>query len=120
MAIEHASFDELGNLVVGLTPRAASRILLYVEFEDGVIGPSLFYELDGELRYVERPDPLFGELRYLQQLFGPDVRAMEFEVRGAKFSADFTYKDQFDKDLDTLDRENAILEKHFGHSDVKT
>lgn len=120
MTIKQARFDDLGNLVISLTPEGASRLLLYVEFDDGVVGPSLFYELDGELRYVERPDPLFDELRRLQDLFGPEVRAMEFEILGDNFSTHFTYADQFNENADVLSREEAILKKHFGHADVNT
>lgn len=121
MAIADVRFDELGNLVVALVPQGAHTVLLYVEFDDGVVGPSLFYKLGGVLRYVERiNDLVFAELRRLQLLFGADVRAMEFQIQGENFSTEFTYADQFEYNADVLAREEAVLRKHFGHSNVET
>jgi hypothetical protein len=119
VAVEQARFENLGQSVVDLVPNDAGKILLYVEFDDGVIGPSLFYKLDGDLRYVEDVDSLFDELQVLQDLFGPEVRVMEFELEGSKFITAFTYDEEFDDSADTLSRRALVLKRHFGHSEVK-
>ena len=119
MAVEQARLDNLGQLIVDLIPNDAGKILLYVEFDDGVIGPSLFYTLGSDLRYVERPDPLFDELRALQHVFGPEVRAMELVLLGSNINSSFTYEEEFDHSADRLSREDLVLKKHFGHADVK-
>lgn len=120
VAVTDARFEDLSGLVLSLTPPEAARLLLYVEFDDGVIGPSLFYELDSELRYVETVDPLFDELARLQSLFGPDVRAMELQISDDSFLTNFTYNDSFNEDSGRLSREDAILAKHYGHANVAT
>ena len=116
MAIKDARYEDLGQIVVDLVPGEARRILLYVEFEDGVISPSLFYELNGEVHYVFSDEPLTNELIRLQDIFGPDVKAMEFELNGDNFSTRFVYADQFDAEADTTARGDAALQKCFGHA----
>jgi hypothetical protein len=118
MAIKDARFDALGQLVHDHIPEAAQRSLLYVEFvDDGVVSPSLFYELvGGTLHYVEYAPGIDEELFRLQVIFGPDVKTMEFELKGSKFHTRFTYTDQFDLDVDASARRDTVLQKYFGHA----
>lgn len=116
MAVKDARYEDLGQIVVDIVPSETRWILLYVEFEDGVISPSLFYELNGEVHYVFSDEALTNELIRLQGIFGPDVKAMEFELKGEKFSTRFAYADQFDAEADTSARTDAVLQRCFGHA----
>jgi hypothetical protein len=118
MVVEDARYDELGSLLVALAPRGATKLVLYVEFDDGVIGPSVFYEHSNTLYYVPEPDDLFPELGRLQVLFGPEVRVLEFVVEDGKFHAAFTYEDQFDQFADRGRREDIVLQRLFGHANA--
>ena len=117
MATEDARFEELGQLVCAHVPTRVRRILLYVEFDDGVVAPSLFYDLDsGALHDVISLREITEELFRLQEILGPDVKAMEFEVNGDNFSARFAYADNFDPEGDTEERTDAVLQRVFGHA----
>ncbi len=117
-----ARYETLGQLAYDRVPDQASKILLYAEFvDDGVISPSLFYELkSGELHYVECDNHIEEELFRLQGIFGRDVKALEFEVElqgeSESFRARFTYTDKFDDTADTASRRDAVLQRCFGHT----
>lgn len=119
MTIEKVRYEKLGELVLRLVPDGARKVLLYAEFEEGVIAPSLFYERGSELYYIEPDDDLFDELHRLQQLFGSEVKAIEFEVQESKFRTHFTYGDGFDSTSNKSSRTIAILQIHFGSAKVR-
>jgi hypothetical protein len=120
MAIEDVRFDALGQLVVNLVTANTSRALLYVEFEDGVFGLSLFHEDDGKLYYVSGLGDLTDELIRLANAFGSEVRAMEFELVGERFSTRLIYRDKFDADADQATREDAVQMRYFGRTTTET
>ena len=120
MAVMEARYETLGQAVADLAPPNAGRALLYVEFDDGVISTALFYELDSDVHYVFADDNLTAELIRLQEVFGPEVKAVTFELelreQDARFRVSFTYADKFDATADTTARTDAVLMKYFGHA----
>jgi hypothetical protein len=117
VAIENAQYDILGQLLIEAVPSSAERILLYVEYEPGVVGPFLAYEQSGTVRQV-MPDTLFDELTRLQGIFGDDVRAFEFFMLGDKFEAKFHYDERMMSDVEVSVREDEVLLRRFGHANV--
>jgi hypothetical protein len=120
MAVMEARYETLGQAVADLVPPDTRRALLYVEFDDGVISTALFYELNSDVHYVFADDGLTAELIRLQEVFGPEVKAVEFELelreQDAGFRVRFTYADNFDATADTEARTDAVLMKYFGHT----
>ena len=105
-------------------PEDARKILLYVEFiDDGVISTSLFYDLESGVLHYADPGAAFldidraidKELFRMQDLFGPDVKAIEFEIQGDRFSNRFAYADEFDAVAGKPARTDAVLRRCFGH-----
>ena len=127
MAVVDANFETLGQLVYDRLPEDVPRILLYVEFVgDGVVSASLFYQTSNGGLYYADPDPEYveddlaidKELFNLQKVFDEDVKALEFEIRGDRFSTRFVYADEFDTDIDRSARTDAALRRCFGHTSV--
>ena len=114
MSAEDVTYDKLGELVVVLVPDDARRVLLYAELDDGMVAPSLYYELNGDLRAVEPDDALFDELFRIQEFLGSEVRALEFELDGDTFQTRFTYEDDFDEASSKPDRTQKVLLARFG------
>ncbi|MEI7932960.1 MAG: hypothetical protein WCI21_07900 [Alphaproteobacteria bacterium] len=120
MAVREARYEALGQAVANLMPPKAGRALLYAEFEEGMISPALFYELNGDVHYVFVDDDLTAELIRLQEVFGPEVKAVTFELElreeDADFRARFTYADKFDAASNFEARTDAAMLKYFGHT----
>jgi hypothetical protein len=120
MAVEDAKYNDLGQILVELTPSETRRILLYVEFDDAVHTLFLFHEIGGDVYYLFPNGALSDELFRLQGIFGADVKAMEFELRDDRFSAQLVYADKFDARPDGPARLDAVLIRYFGHTLVRT
>src|SRR5262245_26781454 len=119
LSLESVRCHKLGELVVSSAPGKSDRILLYGELDDGDVAPSLFYTRDWELFYSEPNDALFDELFLLQEQWGPEVRAIEFEVCGEQFQTRFIYADSFDEASDKPARTAEVLQARFGRTDAR-
>ena len=118
MGVEQARFETLVELLNASVANGWAKMLLYVELEDGVVSPALFYEIDGALHQHLTEAEVHDELFWLQEVFGPSVRAFELEFDRNRFDARFFYADKFDEGIDPGARIEAAALRCFGHTNI--
>ena len=118
MSVREARFEELAALVLDRVPAKSAKVVLYTEFDDGVLNASLFYELEDGVCYKLSDKELDDKMFLLQKIFDADVGAMEFIIESAAFSAHFSYKGSITDWCIAPERCDAVLKRHFGSVNV--
>lgn len=109
--------NEIGQLLAEDTDYPLDGTLLYAELDKNYVAPSIFKDLGNHVLYRDPDlDRLGDALLDLWEAQDPKRRwaAIEYVVRGDKFTATFTYPDEIDFEERSFDRRDRIVEKHFG------
>jgi hypothetical protein len=109
--------NEIGQLLGEDDEYPLDGTLLYAEVDSNFVAPSIFKDLGDHILYRDPDLDVLGDALlnlWNAQDRGKRWEAIEYVVRGGKFTATFTYPDEIDHHEDSLDRRDRIVERHFG------
>ena len=109
--------NEIGQLLAEDDEYPLDGTLLYAEVDSNFVAPSIFKDLGDHVLYRDPDLDVLGDALlnlWNAQDRGKRWEAIEYMVRGGKFTATFTYPDEIDQHEDSLDRRDRIVERHFG------
>lgn len=109
--------NEIGQLLAEDKEYPLDGTLLYAEVDTNFVAPSIFKDVGDHVVYRDPDlDTLGDALLHLWNIQEGVKRweVIEYVVRGGKFTATFTYPEDIDRDEDSLDRRDRVVERHFG------
>jgi hypothetical protein len=113
--------NEIGQLLAEDTEYPLDGTLLHAALGANSIAPSIFKNRGNHVLY-RRPDlNRLGELLLnLWEAEEPGKRwaEMEYVIRGGKFEAIYTYPEEIDRKVDSLERRKRIVKRHFGDKPI--
>jgi len=112
-----ALLNEIGQILAEDTDHPLDGTLLYAEVDWNFVAPSIFKDLGDHILYLDPDLDILGSaLLDLWKAEDRDKRweAIEYVVRGGKFTATFTPASEIDPNEDSLDRRDRVVERHFG------
>ncbi|WP_404371662.1 hypothetical protein AB5I39_04415 [Sphingomonas sp. MMS24-J45] len=92
------------------------KTLLYVEADEGWVGPNVFKDEGNQIRYFDPSRKLTDLLFEVWTAEDPDKRwsAMEYTITGTKFTVEFVFPEKFGDDFDNDERRELVLQRHYG------
>lgn len=114
-----ALLNEVGNVLARDTSYPLDGTFLYVEVDWGMVGMSIFKDLDGCLLWRAPMDGLTDVLLELWEAEAPEKRwaSMQYRIADGKFEASFTHE-LIDPKVTTINRRAGILQERYGNKQI--
>jgi hypothetical protein len=113
--------NELAVLLAEDTEFPLDGTLLYAELDKNYVAPSIFKDRGDHIVYRDPDLERLGDtLLDLWEAQDGKRRwtAIEYVVRGDKFTASFTYPEEIDLSERSFDRRDRVVARHFGNKPI--
>lgn len=115
---------EIGRSALSSADDLRGKLLVYSEFEDGVVSADVFYEdASGNVRFRFGQDSLQECVysfwtQWKEHSNNSEWHVMCYAISGVTFDIDLIYPDQISGDEDLSDRRPRAIKKYFGDARI--